>query len=500
VATSHAIESSAPRASFETLFLCVGIAEVAVGLTALLLADFAALFASLAWMLGIGGIIALLTCILNPREVKIYDLFAAALLVGYGSGSLNSVLAYANNGENLLGAALVSEYWLTKTLSLVAITCGGLHLMGRTDSDGYLFRPFAIEPRFCDRTLLLALAVLGAYVGLVAMGTIGFRGNILGAEVAHRVSRSGTIVLVLLTPIGALAMVAMLMETRRFRRALLALTGASLLIAQLGLGRRVFLFSLLTYALAMLAFKPPRRLLTLKNIGITLVALVLVQFATSFFYAMRIADNSQSGQERPGMIQLIPKAMEIYLDENSGLDDKISANLKSRTFVLQYLADISQRAADVGPLLGLNTLRAIVFATPNALYPGKYLNPLFIQEESLINPHFLLPILDSASSVLTAGVADFGTPGLLLYPLLVCLGYSVLLRAFRHAVSPMAVLLFSLFLAQDLMSVENDLSYYFSACLRAMVITLLAAVFLFPRSKPSTAPRTAVPLTMQREH
>jgi hypothetical protein len=474
------------RPRWRSGFVAFGFADVIIGLSATALADFVPVFNLLAMIAGALGVAALLYCIVQPRSVKVYDILSATLMLAYGTGSLNSVVSYFLDNQELLGSSAISQYWYTRTLGLIVSACGCLHLVGRLDTDGYLLRAIAPTVRNRSRMVYFVVPVTILYCVLVARGRIGFQGSVSSEDAGPTVSPLAVFSLALATPAGALALAVALINPRG-SRALLFFFSALLLLLQFGVGRRALLYSLVIFTMSALSVWRPKKLISIRMVFLIAIAIFTLQQLTTFFYAMRMASWSMHtrGMSRLAMLTLIPEAFKIYIDDPRGdLKANIQSNIKTRTFVLQYLTDISRREAERGPLYGEDLERALIVATPSMLYREKHVDKLFEVEEGLINPRFGFPIRDEANSVFTAGVADFGVFGIFLYPIVLCIALSLILRLIYRWAPPISALLVGMAIGQMLLSSEADISFYFVSLRNIGLILGVSWLFFGGEQKP----------------
>lgn len=468
------------RPLYDPITFGLGCFEIIVGLGALLLADYVPIFDLLAVVAGLLGVFALIYCIVNPESLKVYDLFGAILLFGYGSGALNTVASLYLDHQEITSPSATAQYWLTQTLALVLCVCGFIHLIGRLDGGGYLLRLGDSNRKEATRVMMFVVPIFLLYVALLATGRIGFMATV-SDDGGKSVSPIAVFALLLATPAGALALsVALRISRSAFSLGLIAIS-ILLLLLQFGLGRRTFVFSAVIYLLCILLVKRPKKLISFKNIVMLAAAMLAVYIVTMGFYAMRLAAWSMSGRgnQNYSVMELIPKAIEVYSQDRRGrLEAKSAKNVKMRTFVLEYLSEISKGVSEREPLYGEDLHRALIVATPSLFYPSKIQDNLFEPEEPLINPAFGLPVFDGPNSILTAGAADFGVVGMFLYPFVFCVTLSALLRgAYRYA-PPIVGLLFGLFICQLVLNVETDIAQCL-ASLRSIIPVVLIAWFYF---------------------
>jgi hypothetical protein len=410
-----------------------------------------------------------------------------ALVFAYGTGTLNTLISFTLDHKNLLRGSAINEYWLSFTLGIALASAGFLHLIGRMDANGYLFHNIDFDQfKFNHQKLVWFIAVV-ALLTIIFLGTgrLGFMASVAAVQGYASVSVSSTIVLAFITPVGALATYFAFVEKSRYR-ILFIFTSLLMLFVQFGLGRRIFVFSLFMYVMAALMVYRPKRMLTVKNIIALGMLVITVQVATTAFYAMRLARwNMTATVEAPTIIEIIPEAIKVYQNrERNFMMEKMKENTGSRSFILEYLATLTQQASKIEPLYGKDFVRALVIATPSILYPSKYKNPLFAAEEVLVNPYFRLPVWDASNSLLTAGISDFGVAGCFIIPVFICVLFSLFLRFIFNKVSPVAYLLVAVSVGQVLLSVEADLVSYLSS-MRTFGIILIISWLVFGSKKTS---------------
>lgn len=466
-------------------FAVIGFVELIVGLAAVLAADFLHIFSLLTVVAGCLGPIVLACCLIRATEVKVYDLFSGALAFGYGTGSLYSLVSYLAEHRDLVSGDDISQYWYARTLGLVVAACGALHLLGRLDLGGLLLRQTNFVQAEGRRALVMAVVMLGIYIVYVKTGKIGFDSNIAtDAADEASVSPVAAVLVAVITPIGGLALsIALTVREVRNRWWLMALAGM-LLLVQIPAGRRVFAFAAITYALAILVAKRPRNLFSFRNLVLMGVATMVLHVGTTFFYAMRLAAWSHP-HARVSTLQLIPEALDIYLGGHRTMDLQaaVAKNVQNRSFILDYLKELAAGEARSGPLYGQDALRAVVTATPSIIFPGKHKSHWFGSEEPLINPPLGLPVWDAPNSIFTAGVADFGTVGIFLYPLLLCFILARIVDWAHERASRPAAMLISLYVCDQLLSVECDIATY--AAMIRMVLVIVLVAWLFFRRLPT---------------
>lgn len=472
--------TDAPYNYVPIVVIIFGILEMIVGLGAIILNDFIIIFESLAVVAGGFGIISIILCTIHPKEVKIYDLLASALLFAYGCGTLVTLTSEWTSGTDILTSAYVSESWLSLTLGLVVTMSGLLHVVGTFDQGGHIFPTMDIDQIDARHVLYISGLFLLVAILFIATGKLGFMANVASSEGSSQVSVSSILVLDLMTPIGALA----LLISRRRPIDKIAYIGYSLalllLLIQFGLGRRIFVFSLISYIAVFFLANPPKRLFSFRTILAFICLALLAQVATTAFYTLRIATYSLKYKHTTtNILDIIPEAIDVYKNrDRHKLFENISSNVSSRSFVLNHLAQVAQQVTDRSPLYGENMARVAVMTAPSIIYPSKFRNPLFGPEEDLAHPHLRMPYTDAANTLLTGAIIDFGFFGLFALPIIVCIIYSLLLRLSRKIGPPILQVIIAVFLFKFTLSVEADIDAY-AITIRSILGLLFGGLFLY---------------------
>lgn len=478
----NAISMSQSDNNLQRTILLFGMVEMIVGFSSVILADFFSIFNLLTFFSGLAGLAALLFCVTQPSKIKLYDILAMALILAYGTGTLNSLVSYTLDGFDLLKSSYVEEYWLSRTLGLVTAAAGSLHVLGRADSNGFLLKNISLNETDSNRFLWFAIFTFILTIIFVASGKLGFMGNVAIAKGYVNVSPSSVILLDLILPVGAVAFYMGLKEDKLKIKYLFIVVSVLLLLIQFGFSRRTFVFSALIYLMIFFFMAKPYRFLSLKNIVIFVLFGFVIQTVTTSYQILRISTYQNKNSQKT-IFEMVPDAIKVYEDKDFyHVDENIHDNLRSRTFVLEYLALEDKALSTIEPTYGNNLLRALVISVPGVFYPSKYSNELFIQEESYIGSHFKLRISDNANTVLTGSLADFGEAGIFFLPLLICFIFSKILSVCRKNINPITSVLLGIFFSYRLLSVEADISVFFST-LRSMLIFLLILSLLFNFNK-----------------
>ncbi|HEY3300722.1 MAG TPA: hypothetical protein VGJ90_08110 [Methylophilaceae bacterium] len=467
--------------------LLFGAFEFFLGLVSYMAADYVDLFIPLIFVAGGLGALALIFCVWQPASIKVYDILAVALMLAYGVGSLNTLVSFmAENATSEL-SYFIPQIWLVRAVASCVASAGLLHMAGRADSQGYIFKHFELTESQVKKILIFCMLFGVLFLIQVAKGSIGFMG-IQNAEDTVQISAVASLVSGLLTPVSSLAIYAAFQAENIKRKRFLLLIAATFLLFQFFLGRRVFIFSSFILVMTIVFANRPKKFITLKNILMLCILVFALQTATTAFLTLRLAGYSHfvkhTGKGSVALKDRLQAAYQLYMEsENGEIAESVKENLKTRTFVIDYFASLSEKASYKEPMLGQDFFRALIVATPSIIYPGKYANKLYGQEEGLANPYYGLPVDDNANSILTAGVIDFGLLGVFVLPLATCIVFSLILRARNYGAAAMGAALVGIMTCQTMLSVEADYVGYITSLRDITIVLILTAVYLLLTKK-----------------
>ncbi len=416
-------------------------------------------------------------------RVRLTWVLAGGLLFGYGAGTMNTMLSFAMSGEDGLAAMGIPKQYVAYAILLVLISCAAL-LAG-----GYLEPPLLrdrhiITMGWKQERFLWAVAALVALA--YAHGDLGFAGVAYTAE-TYRSSIFGTLVQGFPNISVSLATIGIL-QTRGRRRIRFVVLAAFMLLAVFPMGRRAVLYCLALAAFAALRLSGWKlQLSAARKFLIAIVVVVLLALSSYGYMAVRVSLNStQSAPDlenaNGSLLDVLPVAIENMFTNQRGVQGEIAQNMKSRTFVIGYLALLARGGDTPSPLWGEDFYHAIELITPDLFYSVLGFDKAPVRqigsEEELANEHFGLPVQDEANSILTAGIIDFGLPGVIAYPLLLCLGYRWVLHLLGLIVNAEGELFCILFTLWIFMLTENEINGYM-ASIRQMILSVSIWALLF---------------------
>jgi len=333
-------------------------------------------------------------------------------------------------------------------------------------------KPFTDAER--RATFIVLLVTAGAMVVAVATGNLGFQSSQGAEEGSQLVSPLGAVVFSAMSPMMACAVFAFATaKNGRMRTIAFALCLLLMLVLMLQ-GRRIFMYSMLIAVIAFFGARGAKQFFTVKSLFLLLGVALVVMGTSRFYFAMRMAQWNAG--PNPGIIRLAQDGLDIVLNaDKEGLDQRISENQGTRTFIIGYLAELIDGVETHryvgGGLLELD----LATAAPTAIWPGKWKILVQGSEEGICHPVVGLPGWDAANSVLTAGMCDFGWAGMMIYPLGLAGMFALLNRAARRL--PAVVRMLIAFATFDaLFGVENALSAYVVQTRNVLILSVIALV------------------------
>jgi hypothetical protein len=352
-----------------------------------------------------------LTIRLEPLRVS--NLLVATLGLGYGLGAAIPWFTLDRSGVGLGEFLHKDPVALTHTMGSVLVSMAVLLAVGE-----YAEKPLfgdEFELRFPPQAVFFitfGVAIIGvAYL----RGSLNFQGVSVG-EGGH-LSIFASFASWLVSALFGITFWAVLnVKGKALQRYLILLLLVQFVLV-IPLGRRVMIYTVLVSILAMrlgryrLNWSWPKRII----VGLVLAGLLYVT-SIAFFY-MRIAGYS-AGKVHLSLPARISLAITYFESKDfSTVQESFSKNVKGRSFILGYLAELEDYSLHFTPGYGRDMQGQVLMAVPSAIYPSK---DLTFGEEALDNELFGSTYFDEANSIFTAGATDFGLLGIIAYPLLLC--------------------------------------------------------------------------------
>lgn len=420
------------------------------------------------------GLYGLWLLLVRPHLIRFSSLMALSLLLGYALSTALYALGGLMTtpdfdlGYNVSGLAYsVSD--LSMALVLIYIASVILIFLSKIE-----------QPIFPDAEKMLnamaakeAVPLIWLSAGLVVLAVVTSDLGYMGAQASEegRVSVLGVISSMIVPPIFAMAAVHLFGESWKFRFSPLLFAFAILLFVLLPLGRRVLIYALVIALLVLAAtgrsFAKASLRQWFKLVAWGGVLLLFGYLGFQYFYALRLTINHM-GHE-PEMVTLLQAAVSLLFNEYDSVAVAMAGNVAERPFILSYLASFVGAHAIYQPLWGEELVYSIKIAIPSLLYPGKTA-VLPGASEDFVHPAFGFYIFDGPSTIVTAGLNDFGFAGAVLYPILLVMVYIAIRRLLRPRLPALIYALVMLRLMYQVLYVEQSLAGMLTTGLRDLVI------------------------------
>lgn len=388
------------------------------------------------------GLIMLLRMLTNPGEIRLFYLLSISLLLGYAFSTLLYMVNFFSfyGYIQLIGINFPGYTQLDLSIALVLIYVSASLLTWLSRFERPLFAKVNIHHLFEDaRTRIFVFGITAfTFLSFFIWESLGYMG--IQTQETGNISAPAEISAIFATIIPSLLLLILFQVNKiKFRLIIIFSIFLSFFITAV-MGRRVLLYTLLTSVLVyvMRSSKGKMRY-TGRHFFIGLFALFLLYYGFVFFFSMRNTIYAL-GTSDVHLEELLIQTFKFMKNGGGDFNNSMRLNLIERPFILPYVAVLLSGLERSQPLYGSLMIWAMKLAIPSAIMPDK-MNNLSGDAETLIHPQFGLPIFDGPDSIITAGIADFGFVGAVLYPVFMVICYLGLIR-FVGKFSPPFVLLF----------------------------------------------------------
>ena len=411
--------------------------------------------------------------IIVPEFSTPWSVLAVALSLGYGLGTLNSLVSGYSSGMDLLYLTYSNVTGLGQTVGGILLLMAMMLLAGELDPTK-LLSARKITPGEKQQILIMLALLLVAAVGALATGMLGFQTDVADEEGSARSSALGTLIVVAICPVMAASLHIYAKDESR-AKLLVYLLCTGLLLVQLTQGRRIFIYTAFVCAIAYFSAVGFRKLLSPKIVIVLIMVAASYSVASKMFYAMRLATWESS--QKQSVPELISRGLENMRDSDRlMLDEQVQDNQSRRTFIIGYLAELTSMIGIGQPTSGAIMELGVATAVPTIIWPGKWKIMAQGTEESICHPSMGLPIWDAANTILTSGVCDFGWLGFFGYPLAMAAVFSLLALVFRKYLATVPLYIVCFGIIYSLLSVEVVLAGYFSFLRNLVLLAVFMAV------------------------
>ena len=424
--------------------------------------------------LSILAVVNVIKYIVAPSKICVYDFFATCLLLAYALSTFTTqIKIYSLKSIDVARYFSIGQSSLSLALAGVSFASAILVCFGR-------FFPFRIQfPEFgkdqIRESLLVILIVVFAGIYGIWTGLIGFQGFIFADTSQQTVSPFALIVTFALAPAGVLAifLASGKHDISHLDKWLLSILAIVLWAITFTQARRLLVYLamlyVIFYASDFYGYSQWR-----KKVFFSAMVIFVAYFGVKLFFAFRIA-----GWESPGSkdaVFLLESGFDILFNPSKyDFDYLLSENTIERPFVIKYLAQVMEQVSLGRQMSGEALYATILYSIPSVLIGVKK----FATDEELIHPRIGLVINDDANTILTTGVADFGWPGLLLYPVLIVLVFKFLMFLVKKSNIRWVDCFTQFGILFVLLNVENSMTQYWSFVRSTMIVLIMAFALRF---------------------
>ena len=444
------------------------------GLLLIVQPDSALVFFVISLVLSILAVYKVIRYVRIPSDICLYDFFATCLLLAYALSTFTTqVNIYSLKSIDVARYFTIGQSSLSVALAGVSFSCALLVCFSR-------FLPVKIQFPSFDKdqireSLLVVAIVTFAGIYCIVTGLIGFQGFIFADISQQTVSPFALMVSSSLAPVGVLAifLASGKYNVSNFDKWLLYLFGIVIWGITFTQARRLVVYLAMLYVI-FYAIDTYGRTDGRKKLFFSVIVGFVAYFGVKLFFAFRIA-----GWELPGTkdaFVLFESGIDILFNPSKyDFDYLLSENSLERPFVIKYLARVMDAISIDRQLSGEAIYTTILYSIPSALIGVK----AFATDEELIHPKIGLIITDDANTVLTTGLADFGWPGLLLYPILVVLVLHFLLFLVKKSNIRWIVYFAQFGALFVLLNIENSMTQYWTFVRSTLMLLVMAFALRF---------------------
>jgi hypothetical protein len=403
-------------------------------------------------------VFTLMRCVFTPVHVTLWDFFAGMIGMMYGLGTFNTALTGISSIRDLGMLTNAPLIYVHTTLGHISILAAILMLIGLTSKTRVLG---GLTPESINKNgmLLFGVLIAATCIVLVAIGSIGYHGDLL-AEDSITPNAAATYAIFCSAPAAA-SLVFMWGRYSGLARMVAATALLALFAVALYLGRRNVVFAIIVCTMAHFAATRSTAIINRQSVATILAAGCLMPIVTTGFMAMRMASYETPAGQKASVGKVVTTAIDIITHDKGEVDRMSAENLKDRTFLVGYLAELAWRIDVLRPLYGRLFLFDLGMSVPRALWAEKFKYVRVGAEEGLSHPRLGMPSWDAANSVLTTGMTDFGPFGMIAYPLGLMALYVTVLGLIRRLNAHIFLIMSFAFL-MCLANIENQLLVYFT--------------------------------------
>lgn len=420
------------------------------------------------------GLYVLVDIVFRSAPLRLTTIYGMTVLLGYNLGSFNTWLTMQRGNLTVADAFARDPASLARAIGVCMVTAAVLFVTGELferpifGSDFYLTFGSGTLPIVFLTTFLIGAAF--------ASGKVGYMGVAVG-ENGH-IDPATQLIVWWFLPAYAYTVCAALNTTGviRLTVSIIAVIQTLFLVP---LGRRQFAFGVLLALIASRLGRYRLRLPMYKKVLIAIAGFVLITIASLSFFYLRFAGYEVRGNKTISFVERIEGAYDLLHKRNPvEFLALMGANVSQRTFVIGFFSDLLDASQHSTPLLGRDMLYNLQLTVPSVVSRDKF-GIVPYNEEGMVDMQWGFSYSDEANSLLTAGAADFGFLGVLLYPLALSFMLRFAIELVQYTVARrMAVILALAYILESLAAENLPVDYFLQ--IRSTIL-LMFILYVFAR-------------------
>jgi len=420
------------------------------------------------------GLYALWDIALKGAPLRFTTLYAMSLMLGYNLGALNSWITVDRANLTLAEFFARDPADLARAIAICMASSALLFAIGEVFERPVFGEEFRLN---FDKAVPIVVVSTALLLAGHATGRLGYQGITVGQ--GGHISPLAELIMWWCIPAFAYSVCATL-NTAGPVRWILGLCTLVQLVAFVPFGRRVFVFSLLLAVIATRLGNYRFRMPFLKKLLIGVLGVALIVTASVSFIYLRFAKWQH--KEDISLRTQIENAMDIAQKRSpTEVLQFMGRDVSTRTFMLGFFSDLLEASQHSSPMFGRDMLRNVLLTVPSVISKDKFgVEPY--PEEIQVNMQWGFSYIDEANSLLTAGAADFGIIGVLIYPFLIIFFFRAALELLQWALPSFLGAIIALgFVYETLQAEDAPIGYFIQIRNAATVLLILYIIYSLPK-------------------
>jgi len=425
------------------------------------------------------GILAFGELLFGSSTINCGKVIAVGLSMAYGLTSFNTWWNVRDVVGGLPMFVEADQGTLCNGIALVSAVVASLFVIG----EAFPFE-IRVDVRELAATGNAKWFVLTSFLIVVAAfvhGDLTYMGQQVSAD--YKITVLGSLGAWLVPPLFGMTFAVANRTHDRLQKILFWTVFACQAVMIIPLGRRVFIYTLFIGGLVAKFSVVRREGLLLKRVVFVAVALVGMYVASISFLYIRFATYELDPKAHHSLGEILSTARDL----SSRKDYKevavaLKENTLERGFILGFLADLMKQAETHETAGGQDAINQIIILVPSVVWADKSSN-LPPAEEDLANSIFGTNYPDSANTMLTAGVVDFGLAGAFIYAFIAAAIITVFLMvmaAFARPITSASINLSAIYL---MLNTEQYYGDYLGFVRNSLVFAFI--LYLISMARPA---------------